>query len=129
MRFWLAIVLIFATLTALLPQAPPDPAIRTYSVTNAAAFPALNGPRSMLVFRNGLFESPGVDYTLLTAGDGVTRFAFRPGTLANGDRIAVVTMPGVFMVDEPLYGYQVGGMPHIGISLPALPAAAPAKTP
>lgn len=115
---------------ALVAQAPPDPAVRTYVVTNAATFPALDGPISMLVFRNGFFQTPGVDYTLLPLLPPNligTRFRFK--ALQNRDRITVVTMPGVFMVDEPLLAYKVGGMSHIGITLPEAPPATPAKAP
>lgn len=101
-------------------QAPPDPAVRTYSVTNAVTFPALNGPSSMLVYRNGLFQTPGTDYVLFPATVG-TRFAFRPGTLANNDRISVVALP-VIALDLPLVKtFDTAGNPHVGILDNAVP--------
>jgi hypothetical protein len=64
----------------------PNPA--SYFVTNAAAFPSLPIPARGLVFRNGSFQTPGLQYD----ASGPT-FRFRPNVLSNGDRISVVTLP------------------------------------
>ncbi len=70
-------------------QTPTQPlAVRVYRVTSAAAFPGLPLPAHALIFRNGLFASPGLDYN----ATGAT-FAFKPGVLADGDGVEVVTLP------------------------------------
>jgi len=76
---------------SLIAQAPPSApvAVRVYTVTDAAAFPALQGGK-VLVFLNGLFQAPGIDYYPVSA-DGKIRFY--PGFLHNGDQIEVVTLP------------------------------------
>jgi hypothetical protein len=62
--------------------------LKTYYVTDAAAFPALPFPPGSLLFRNGLFQTAGIDYELASG-----QFAFQAGFLSNGDGIAVVTFP------------------------------------
>jgi hypothetical protein len=71
-------------------QAPPDPlvAVRAYHVTTAAVFPSLPLPARSLLFRNGLFQSPGIDYDVVF-GPG---FRFRPGVLSDGDSVTVVSI-------------------------------------
>lgn len=62
--------------------------VRVYTVTDAATFPSLPLPRHALVFHNGSFASPGVDYTSVAG----TAFVFT-AALSNGDQIEVVTLP------------------------------------
>ena len=62
-------------------------AVRVYTVTRASAFPALPICKC-LVHRNGLFQSPGIDYTLTAAG-----IVFGVGFLQDGDQIEIVTLP------------------------------------
>lgn len=72
-----------ATLTATLP-AIPAPALEIYTVSAAAASYTLKAApvaNSLLVTRNGLVLSPGVDYTLGSAG--LVSFAPLNGAAAN----------------------------------------------
>lgn len=62
--------------------------VKVYHVTNPAAFPPLSMPANGLVFRNGLFQTPGIDYT--TSG---AQFRFYPGLLGAGDVISVTGAP------------------------------------
>jgi hypothetical protein len=66
----------------------PDTSTRAYFVTSAQAFPSLPLPLRSMVFRNGLYQSAGINYDV-SAGT----FRFRPGALSDGDRVAVVTIP------------------------------------
>jgi hypothetical protein len=75
------------TLATLFAQTPTVPTVRVYTVTDASTFPALPGGK-VLIFINGLFQSPGTDYT--TKGATVV---FRVGLLRNGDQIEVATLP------------------------------------
>lgn len=65
-------------------SAGPAP-VRVYRVTNAAAFPSLPMPINGMVFRNGVFQSPGIDYS--SSG---TQFTFYPNLLEVGDVLSVV---------------------------------------
>lgn len=71
------------------PAAAPAIWTRPYFVTNSREFPNLPLPSRSLVFRNGLFQTEGIDYD---ARPGST-FRFRPGVLDDLDRVAVVTIP------------------------------------
>lgn len=71
-------------------QAPaPSISTKPYVVTNSRAFPNLPLPSRSLVFRNGLFQTEGIDYDALPGSS----FRFRPGVLDDLDRVAVVTLP------------------------------------
>lgn len=62
--------------------------VTTYTVTNVETFPvALPMLLVGMIFRNGLYMTQGVDYTLTNG-----KFTFKPGVLSNGDLIAVVTL-------------------------------------
>jgi len=61
--------------------------VRPYYVTNAAAFPALPLPAHALIFRNGIYQTPGIDYAVLGGS------AFRMRSVENGDIVSVVTLP------------------------------------
>lgn len=62
--------------------------VTTYTVTNVETFPvALPMLLVGMIFRNGLYMTQGVDYTLANG-----KFTFKPGVLSNGDLIAVVTL-------------------------------------
>lgn len=63
--------------------------VRPYYVTNAATFPSLALPAKPLVFRNGVFQMPGVDYDVING----TALVFRAGVLMDGDRVGVVSLP------------------------------------
>jgi hypothetical protein len=67
---------------------PAPVTVRAYTVTSPAAFPALPLPARALVFRNGVFQTPGIDYR---AG-GLT-LVFPTASLRPGDGISVVTIP------------------------------------
>lgn len=68
-------------------QIGPAP-VRVYHVTNPAAFPPLPVPVNGLVFRNGLFQSPGIDYTASGA-----QVRFLPGIVGAGDIISITGVP------------------------------------
>jgi hypothetical protein len=65
--------------------------VRVYYVTSAQQFPTLPMPTHALIFHNGMFASPGADYDVVPGSPG--SFRFRPGGLADQDRISVVTLP------------------------------------
>jgi hypothetical protein len=86
----LAMVALTMRVETLWPQAAPAPKIpvRIYTVTTPATFPVVTGGK-VLVFCNGVFQSPGIDYTL-TASGGII---FKAGFLAAGDQVEVATLP------------------------------------
>jgi BarA-like signal transduction histidine kinase len=63
--------------------------VRPYHVTTAVAFPSLPLPVRSLIFRNGLYQTPGADYDVVAAG---LAFRFRLGVLADGDALSVVSL-------------------------------------
>lgn len=70
-------------------QTPNVPiSIRVYNVLDPAAFPVLPSTGRSMIFRNGLFMSPNVDYTLT----GVA-MKFKAGVLNSGDQISVAMLP------------------------------------
>lgn len=71
------------------PAAAPSISTKPYVVTSSQAFPSLPLSSRSLVFRNGMFQSAGIDYDVLPG----STFRFRPGVLDDGDRVAVVTLP------------------------------------
>lgn len=71
-------------------QAPaPSISTKPYVVTSSQVFPSLPLSSKSLVFRNGLFQTAGIDYDVQPG----STFRFRPGVLDDGDRVAVVTLP------------------------------------
>lgn len=84
----LLIALCCSVLVILQAQTPaPALAVRIYNVTNPVGFPGLPGGK-VLIFLNGVFQSPGVDY-VVSGGS----FRFQAGFLSAGDQIEVVTLP------------------------------------
>lgn len=61
----------------------------TYTVTEPTGFPSLPLPAHGLIFHNGVFAAPGLDYQVI----GGTAFAFAADALSTGDIIAVVSLP------------------------------------
>lgn len=72
----------------------PQPAYRTYVVSDAAAFSHLSLPlpASSLLLRNGLPQIPGVDYFLSA---NLSTFQMALKSLGLGDKITVVSFPGI----------------------------------
>lgn len=71
------------------PPAAPPITYKTYHVTNAAAFPGLPLPSNRaLVYRNGILQFPGLNYSVV----GGT-FKMLSGSVSNGDVLVVVAIP------------------------------------
>lgn len=69
----------------------PTLAVKPYHVTDAIAFQRLALPLAAraFCFRNGLYQTPGLDYDAVSAG---AAFRFRPGVLSAGDTVTIVSL-------------------------------------
>jgi hypothetical protein len=67
--------------------------VTAYVVSDPATFPSLTIPANGLVFRNGLFQTPGVDYTFTLGASAQILLVMNPDFLAAGDIISVVGAP------------------------------------
>lgn len=64
----------------------PNLSVTSYVVIDAPGFPSLPLPQHALVFLNGLYQTPGIDYAV--AGQ-----AFRLKVVSVGDGVSVVALP------------------------------------
>lgn len=106
------LVLLFSTV--LLFGQVPEPTIRTYTVSTAATFPSLMvSGYPVLVFRNGILQTPTVSYNSVSKLPNSSVFTFKPGVLVSGDKIQFVTLPPMqfgpngFVVATSIAGSQV----------------------
>lgn len=69
----------------------PTLSVKPYHVSDAIAFRllALPLPARGFVFRNGLYQTPGIDYDPISAGAALR---FRAGVLAAGDTVTLVSL-------------------------------------
>lgn len=67
----------------------PAMAARSYYVSNASAFPGLPWAQNMLIFRNGLLQWQGLDYSVSGSS-----FRMCAGCLQNGDELETLVLPG-----------------------------------
>jgi hypothetical protein len=75
---------------------------KTYTVTNAAAFPSLTvaaGPAPMIFVSGSLVAPPA--YVLTPTATAVS-LRFAAGVLTNGDKIAIVTFPAPVVAPTPV---------------------------
>lgn len=84
----LALALILIGLLSAQNIAPPPIPVRVYTVTSPVVFPSIPCSKA-LIFRNGVFQSPGVDYTVSLSAE----CRFLTGILGAGDQIEVATVP------------------------------------
>jgi hypothetical protein len=71
-------------------QTPVTPVPLTVKVYTIAELPFLPKPYGkVLIYLNGLFMSPGVDYKINSSGN----FYFTTQILSTGDQVEVVTLP------------------------------------
>jgi hypothetical protein len=95
---WAALVAVLALcLVALAARAEAqirEPGVRVmpYTVADAAAVFEAPLPRRALLFRNGLYLAPVLDYEIVRGDAGSRHFRFRPGVVSEGDLIVVVEL-------------------------------------